>query len=60
MKPRRQSIELDLNTEVRLLRDRLNRLEHECQMNAQTNKVFYIVFCGYLFVKTMTWLLNNK
>jgi hypothetical protein len=59
MRPRRSSLEVDLNTEVRLLRDKINHLEHECQINTQTNRVFYVIFCGYVLVKTFSWLLNK-
>jgi len=58
-KPRRTSLELDLQSEIRLLRDRVNRLEHECQINTQSNRVFYAVICGYIIVKTFSWLLKS-
>ncbi len=59
MRPRRSSIEVDLNSEIRQLRDKINRLEHECQINTQTNRVFYVILCGYVLVKTFSWLLKR-
>ena len=59
MRPRRSSLEVDLNTEIRLLRDKINSLEHECQINTQANRVFYIILCGYVLVKAFSWLLKK-
>lgn len=60
MKPRRSSIEVDLHAEIRILRDKINYLEHECQINSRSTKVFYAVLCGYALLKTFSWLVNAK
>ena len=60
MKPRRSSIEIDLNTEIRNLRDRINNLEHECQVNTRSCKVFYSLACGYFLIKTFAWLIKSN
>lgn len=60
MKPRRSSIEVDLHAEIRILRDKINYLEHECQVNSRSCKLFYTIVCGYVLLKTVTWLLNGK
>lgn len=59
MKPRRSSIEVDLHTEIRNLRDRINTLEHDCQVNTRSSKVIYALICGYMFIKTFSWLVNK-
>jgi len=60
MRPRRSSLEVDLHTEIRMLRDKINNLEHECQVNTRSCKIFYAVICGYVVLKTFSWLLNSK
>jgi hypothetical protein len=59
MRPRRSSIEVDLHAEVRLLRDRLNNLEHETQINTNSNRFFYALLVGYALIKTFSWLVNK-
>ncbi len=60
MKPRRSSIEVDLHTEIRNLRDRVNNLEHECQVNSRSCKVFYTLLCGYGLIKVFKWLIGSN
>jgi hypothetical protein len=59
MKPRRSSIEADLHAEIRILRDKLNYLEHECQVNTRSCRVFYGILFGYVLLKTFSWLVKN-
>lgn len=59
MKPRRSSIEVDLHAEIRILRDKINILEHECQLNSRNCKIFYTFICGYVLVKTLSWLVRK-
>ncbi|CAF0798196.1 unnamed protein product [Brachionus calyciflorus] len=59
MRPRRSSIEVDLHQEIRMLRDRLNYLENECQVNSRSCKLFYAILCGYVLLKTFSWLINK-
>ena len=59
MRPRRSSIEVDLHAEIRILRDKINNLEHECQVNTRSCRVFYAVLFGYAFLKTFSWLVNK-
>lgn len=59
MRPRRSSLELDLQAEIRILRDRLGNLEHNLEVNSRSVKLLYAVVCGYVLVKTFTWLINK-
>lgn len=59
MKPRRSSIEVDLHAEIRILRDKINYLEHECQVNSRSCRIFYVILFGYVFVKSFSWLVNK-
>jgi len=58
MKTRRSSIEVDLHTEIRNLRDRVNNLEHNCQVNTRSAKVFYSILIGYCLMKTFGWFVR--
>lgn len=60
MKPRRSSIEVDLHTEIRNLRDRINNLEHECQVNTRSCKIFYGIMFSYCLMKTFSWLVKSN
>ncbi len=60
MKPRRTSMEIDLQTEMRNLRDKINSLEHECQVNTRSSKFFYTIIFGYCIIKTVSWLIKSK
>ena len=60
MRPKRTSLDIDLQSEIRSLRDKIHILEHECQVNSRSCKVFYAVICGYVILKTFSWLLNTK
>ena len=59
MRPRRSSIEVDLHAEIRILRDKINYLEHECQVNSRSCKIFYAILFGYAFLKSFSWLVNK-
>lgn len=59
MRPRRSSLEADLQQEIRILRDKISSLEQECQTNSNSCKVFYAILCGYVLLKTFSWLLNK-
>lgn len=60
MRPRRSSIEIDLHSEIRNLRDRVNSLEHESQVNSTSCKFFYAIICSYCLMKTFSWLVKSK
>lgn len=59
MRPRRTSIEADLHSEIRILRDKINNLEHECQVNTRSCRIFYALLCGYILLKSFSWLINK-
>jgi hypothetical protein len=59
MRPRRSSLEMDLQAEIRTLRDRLNNLEHNLEVNTRSSKVLYAILCGYVLMKTFKWLINK-
>ena len=59
MRPRRSSIEVDLHAEIRILRDKINYLEHECQVNTRSCRFFYALLFGYAILKTFSWLVNK-
>jgi hypothetical protein len=59
MRPRRSSIEVDLHAEIRILRDKINYLEHECQVNSRSCKFIYAILFGYAFLKSFSWLVNK-
>jgi len=59
MRPRRSSLEVDLHEEVRILRDKINSLENECQINTRSCRLFYAILCGYLLVKSFSWFVKT-
>lgn len=59
MRPRRSSLDIDLQAEIRILRDRLNNLEHNLEVNSRSVKMMYAVLCGYVLVKTFSWLIKK-
>lgn len=56
---RRSSIEIDLQEEIRMLRDKINYLENECQINSRSCRFFYAILCGYVLIKTFSWLASK-
>jgi len=50
MRPRRSSLEMDLQAEIRTLRDRLNNLEHNLEVNTRSSKVLYAILCGQKYI----------